>query len=109
MNLDAYQDAAMKTAVFPTHDLLPIIYPALGLAGETGEVVDKIKKVIRAGGSFTEEIKAGIAKELGDVLWYTAALSRQLGFNLSTIAEMNISKLADRKDRGVLKSEGDNR
>jgi NTP pyrophosphatase (non-canonical NTP hydrolase) len=109
MTLNDYQQAAMSTAVFPTHDLMPIIYPALGLAGETGEVVDKIKKVIRNGGNFSDETKAEIAKELGDVLWYIAAMSRQLGFTLEQIGEMNIQKLADRKNRGVLKSEGDNR
>lgn len=108
MTLNDYQKAAMTTAVFPTHDQMPIIYPALGLAGETGEVVDKIKKVIRQG-EFTLGANLAIAKELGDVLWYLAALSKQLGYTLEEVAEMNLQKLKDRADRGVLKSEGDNR
>lgn len=107
VTLNEYQDRAMGTAVFPTHDKMPIVYPALGLAGE---VVDKIKKVIRNGGDFfAGQTNLEIAKELGDVLWYIAALSKQLGFSLESIANLNLAKLADRAERGVLKSEGDNR
>ena len=85
------------------------MYPVLGLAGETGEVADKIKKVIRRNGEFTPEVKTEIARELGDVLWYVAVLSQELGFDLETLAQMNLSKLADRNERGVVKGEGDNR
>ncbi|MHB1426717.1 MAG: nucleoside triphosphate pyrophosphohydrolase family protein [Gemmataceae bacterium] len=79
------------------------------MAGETGEVADKIKKVIRRNGEFTTEVKTEIAKELGDVLWYVAILSQALGFDLETVARMNLTKLEDRKERGVVKGEGDNR
>lgn len=108
MTLNDYQTVAMQTAVFPTHGDMPIIYPALGLAGETGEVVDKIKKVVRQG-EFTVESNDAIARELGDVLWYIAVLADGLGFALADIAAMNLHKLSDRQSRGVLKSEGDNR
>ena len=109
MNLNEYQAAAKTTAVFPTDGLMPILYPVLGLAGETGEVADKVKKVIRAGGEFTLEVRTEIAKELGDVLWYVATLSEGLGFTLESLAQMNLAKLADRKQRGVVKGEGDSR
>jgi NTP pyrophosphatase (non-canonical NTP hydrolase) len=109
MTLNEYQTAAHTTACYPTEGLMSIVYPTLGLAGEAGEVADKIKKVIRRNGAFTPEVKQEIAKELGDVLWYVAALSRELGFDLEALAQMNLSKLADRKERGVVKGEGDNR
>lgn len=86
------------------------IYPTLGLAGESGEVAEKIKKVIRdKNGVADEETKEMIKKELGDVLWYVAQLATELGLSLDEIAENNITKLASRLERGVLQGSGDNR
>ena len=48
-------------------------------------------------------------KELGDVLFYVAALSNFYGSSLQTVAEMNIEKLDSRQERGVLQGSGDNR
>ncbi len=109
MHMNDYQRTARTTACYPTNNLFNLLYPALGLAGETGEVADKIKKVIRKRGEFTPEVKRDIAKELGDVLWYVAALSHELGYDLDTLAQMNLDKLADRKERDVIKGEGDDR
>ncbi len=91
-----------------------IVYPALGLAGEAGEAVDKIKKLWRNKGKFSGkdynvEEAVELLKELGDVLWYIAAITTELGTELEIVADMNIRKLTDRNNRGVLKSEGDNR
>lgn len=106
MELNEYQQKALETAVYPT----VIIYPALGMCGEAGEVADKVKKALRDNNSeFTEEKKFEIAKEIGDVLWYCATLSNDLGFSLQQIAEMNINKLQSRKERGCLSGSGDNR
>lgn len=106
MTLNEYQQKALETAIYPT----PIIYPALGLCGESGEVADKVKKVIRDNNSeFTDEIKTEIAKEIGDVLWYCATLSNDLGYSLDEIAEMNYNKLHSRQQRGMLGGSGDNR
>jgi len=106
MTLNDYQQKALTTAVYPT----PIIYPTLGLTGEAGEVAEKVKKVLRDNGSeFTEEKKREIAKEIGDVLWYCATLSNDLGFTLEKVAEINIEKLESRKQRGKLHGNGDNR
>lgn len=104
---DDYQLYAKKTAIYPS----PVIYPALGLAGETGEVCEKIKKRIRdADGDFTdEEFQKNIKKELGDVLWYVANLSSDLGISLANVAETNLVKLYDRKKRNVIGGSGDNR
>ncbi len=106
MTLNEYQQKALETAIYPT----PIIYPALGLCGESGEVADKVKKVIRDNNSeFTSEKKAEIAKEIGDVLWYCATLSKDLGYTLDEIAEINYQKLHSRQLRGKLGGNGDNR
>lgn len=108
MTLDEYQQAALKTAIYPESHA--IVYPVLGLTGEAGEVADKIKKTIRDfDGKFSPERRREIALELGDVLWYAAALARDLGISLSEVAEMNIRKLADRSGRNALHGEGDNR
>jgi len=109
MNLEEYQTKSRKTALYPNIGK-NFIYPTLGLAGESGEVAEKIKKVIRdKNGIADEETKEAIKKELGDVLWYVAQLATELGLSLDDIAENNIVKLASRLERGVLQGSGDNR
>lgn len=103
MTLNEYQNLALETAIYPQ----PIIYPALGL---TGEVADKVKKVLRDNDSqFTPEKKLEIAKEIGDVLWFCATLSHDLGYKLEDIASMNYAKLRSRQVRNKLHGSGDNR
>jgi len=103
MEFNEYQKKAITTAIYPIE--YEIIYPALGLAGEAGEVAEKIKKYIRDG----ELDKDSVAKELGDVLWYIANLASDLDIDLDVIAHNNIEKLFSRKERGVLHGSGDNR
>lgn len=105
MTFDDYQYAATLTANYPETER--IVYPTLGLASESGEVAGKIKKYLRKDTSALDHDE--IAKELGDVLWYVAALASDLAIPLSKIAEMNIQKLKDRQQRGVIKGSGDNR
>jgi len=109
MKLDEYQEKASKTAIYPKN--YELIYPALGLAGEAGEVANKVKKFIRDGADQeTFELKKlEIAKELGDVLWYIAALSNDLGVKLSALAAGNLDKLEDRMKRNAIGGDGDNR
>jgi NTP pyrophosphatase (non-canonical NTP hydrolase) len=108
MKLNEYQEDAIETAIYGEGQ--KIIYPTLGLAGEAGEVADKVKKVLRDNdGVFTDDIKTSVAKEIGDVLWYIAALSRDLGYTLEDIAKMNIEKLESRKQRNVISGSGDER
>lgn len=81
MTLNEYQKKALETAQYRRE--YNIIYPTLGLTGEAGEVSDKVKKVLRDhNGDFSESIKCELAKELGDVLWYIATLSHDLGYTL---------------------------
>jgi NTP pyrophosphatase (non-canonical NTP hydrolase) len=83
-----------------------LIENTLGLAGEAGEVSEKVKKLFRDKNKFKDE---DILKELGDVLFYTVALANIFGGNLRKVMEMNMAKLDDREQRGVLKGSGDNR
>lgn len=109
MNLNQYQTEALKTAVYPNMGS-NFPYPALGLAGESGEVADKLKKVIRDNdGVLTDPVRDAVAKELGDVLWYVSVLAYELDYDLETIAANNLAKLASRQERGVLTGSGDNR
>lgn len=114
MNFSQYQDAALGTASYPDKGV-NMVYPALGLVGEAGEAADKIKKFYRNSGGLmsAREMTFGqrreLAKEIGDVLWYIAALAYEIDFPMEEIAVMNIEKLQDRHARGVIKSEGDNR
>jgi NTP pyrophosphatase (non-canonical NTP hydrolase) len=89
-------------------DTNKILYPTLGLTGEAGEIANKIKKMLRDGVSVTY-IRDDIASELGDALWYIAALADDLGFGLEAIAQRNIDKLTSRKLRGKIGGSGDNR
>ncbi len=108
MEMNAYQAAAKETAVFPPDQ--GIVYTALGLASEAGEVTDKVKKVIRDnGGVFSDEAREAIKKELGDVLWYVSGLAWELGYTLTEVADANIEKLSSRFERGKIGGSGDDR
>ncbi len=109
MELNHYQMLAEETAIYPKFTDAPI-YPALGLAGESGEVADKVKKLLRDyNGKVSSGARHELGKELGDVLWYVAMCARDLGYSLDQIAMMNIVKLSDRKRRDKISGEGDNR
>lgn len=108
MTLNDYQKEALSTAVYGSGS--KIIYPTLGLAGEAGEVADKVKKVLRDNdGNFDEWRKLQIAAEIGDVLWYIAALTNDLGYTLEDIAKLNLGKLKSRRANNTIHGEGDNR
>ena len=108
MTLEEYQNTASQTALYA--DRYKIIYPVLGLCGEAGEVAEKVKKLLRDNaGVLSDEKREEIKKELGDVLWYLAALSTDLGLSLEDVAQANVDKLLSRQARGTIKGSGDNR
>ncbi|HMD57656.1 MAG TPA: nucleoside triphosphate pyrophosphohydrolase family protein [Solirubrobacteraceae bacterium] len=108
MELSDYQQRSRRTAEYPREAWLA--YPALGLAGEAGEVAEHAKKAIRDdGGAISEARREAMGKELGDVLWYVAQLASELGLDLDRVAEANLEKLLSRQRRGVLSGSGDDR
>lgn len=113
LTLSDYQRMTSDTAVYPgarERSLIGLIYASLGAANEGGEVAGKVKKILRDDdGVVTDEKRLAIGGEVGDVLWYLGQVSDQLGLDLGAIAEANIAKLTDRKQRGVLGGSGDNR
>lgn len=117
MKLNEYQQRAMSTCTESSNNFM---YMLTGLTAEVGEINDKIAKGIRKGQisvnnnnlcfdnclpEFLEELN----KEVGDTLWFVAGMAHTLGCSLDHVGETNITKLADRKQRGVIIGEGDNR
>jgi len=108
MEFNTYQKQSQQTAIYPKNQGLQ--YTTLGLVGEAGEIANKVKKIIRDSNSVvTEEHKKDLFKEIGDVLWYCAAVSTELGLDLSEIAQANIDKLQKRQKNNTLQGSGDNR
>ena len=109
MKLSEYQKKSRATAGYPAigHG---VVYPALGLAGEAGEIANKVKKIFRDDdGKLTPERQEQLKKELGDVLWYVAQVADQLEFDLEEVAQLNLDRLASRQQRGTIKGDGDDR
>ena len=107
-DLDLYQKVALTTAIYPREQA--IIYPTLGLTGEAGEVANKVKKIIRDGSNKNDNsMVSEIKSEIGDCLWYIAVLADDIGCKLSDIANTNLIKLANRKEKGTIGGSGDKR
>ncbi|WP_250008412.1 nucleoside triphosphate pyrophosphohydrolase family protein [Actinoplanes sp. M2I2] len=105
----ACRTACLRTAA-PRDKPNELLHLVLGLVGESGEIAEKFKKWVRDRNSDETLIdRADIAKELGDVLWYVAALADYLDLSLDDIAAANLAKLASREARGLLGGSGDNR
>lgn len=104
MTIQEYNDFVISMKVYPEEH--EIIYPALGLSGESGEVAEKVKKWLRGD---KELDVAEVVKELGDIMWYVVSMADDLGSSLSEVIEKNVIKLKDRTERGVRKGDGDNR
>ena len=102
MNLDEYQKQALKTSR-PKDAQDEIFHLLLALCGESGEIAEKAKKIIRDKGSdFSQWDRDDIVKELGDVLWYVAVIANYFDISLGEVGDKNIAKLADRMKRNIL-------
>ena len=109
MLLSDYQERSRATAVYPQAGS-NLLYPTLGLCGESGEVAEKIKKMVRDDdGILSDARRAALSKELGDVLWYLAQIATEAELDLDAIADENLEKLLSRRDRNVLQGSGDDR
>jgi len=101
-----YQKWTKTTAIYKQE----IIYPALELAGEAGEVCNQVKKIWRDDdGIVSPHRRIDLEKELGDCLWALARLVDDLGLDFNKVAENNVAKLEDRKARNVIGGSGDKR
>jgi NTP pyrophosphatase (non-canonical NTP hydrolase) len=117
MTMRTYGRRALSTAMYPgVGQGYVSTYPMAKLAGEVGEFCEKIGKRSRTDQTlvvhrddFTKAEVTGLLLELGDILWYVNALSKELGSSLDEVANLNLKKLADRKARGVIDGAGDNR
>lgn len=108
MELGQYQKQAEHFMIYPESE--KITYPILGLVSEAGEVADKYKKIIRdKNGQMTDEDRTEMLKEIGDVLWYLAAICTDIGMPLHHAAMVNLQKLNSRLSRNVIQGSGDNR
>src|SRR3712207_4802652 len=109
MRLSDYQERSRATAVYPQAGS-NLLYPTLGLCGESGEVAEKIKRMVRdEGGVLTDERREALSKEMGDVLWYLAQLATEARLDLDEIAQANLAKLLSRQQRDRLNGSGDDR
>ena len=110
-NVVIYQQLCTETQINPREHAE--FYPALGLAGEAGEVANKIKKIMRDRkgdvNNLPGEVKDEITSELGDCLWYISALATDLGIGLDGVVVENIRKLQKRKEKGTIHGSGDKR
>nr|WP_231492444.1 nucleoside triphosphate pyrophosphohydrolase family protein [Glycomyces sp. NRRL B-16210] len=107
--MNEYQQAALRTAA-PRDKHNELFHLLLGLVGETGEIAEKAKKIVRDKGSdFANWDIEDLKKELGDTLWYLAVLADHFDIELEDVAKLNIAKLADRQQRAALGGSGDNR
>lgn len=104
-DFDYYQDEALTTRT----EFADEAYALLGLAGEVGEVCSLVAKQIRDNHLSEDELQDAMKKELGDVLWFIAAIADDCDLSLSEIAEANIEKLKKRKAAGTIQGSGDNR
>lgn len=111
LGFDEYQKMAAETAIYPGQgEITGLMYAALGLNGEAGEVAEKVKKIIRDDNKIVDAKKRlQLKDELGDVLWYLASAASELGLTLSDVATSNLTKLNKRKEEGTLQGSGDNR
>lgn len=109
LSVSEYQVEARKTAIYPNIGD-NIVYTALGLCGEAGEIANKVKKIMRDDNNkITPEKKQELFKELGDVLWYLSNTCDELGVTLEEVAKYNLLKLRSRQERNALQGSGDER
>ncbi|MFH1053095.1 MAG: nucleoside triphosphate pyrophosphohydrolase family protein [Candidatus Woesearchaeota archaeon] len=108
MELNEYQNKARE------NDFCPVIkydfdYPAIAMAGEVGELLNKIKKIHREGKEIDSKLKEEVLFELGDILWYLAKLCRSFNWELDYVASINLIKIDERLKKGTLWGNGDRR
>jgi NTP pyrophosphatase (non-canonical NTP hydrolase) len=107
MDFETYQRDAAKTSTLRLEGPAGAIAPMLGLASETGSILNSYKKYLRDGISLTANIDQ-LREEIGDLLWYASAISTACGISLDDIAQENLRRTKDRylsdQDEGQIKA-----
>ena len=109
IDFDKYQkDSSATSGAFQDlySDQARLAIAGLGLAGEAGEVVDYLKKVVGHGHKLDKD---KLVKELGDVLWYVAEICSAINADMSDVAQQNIDKLKARYPDGFSSERSINR
>ena len=106
MTINEYQKLAMTTLNPQLEKKDILINGVMGLCGESGEVIDLVKKHLAQGHELDKE---QIAKELGDVAWYLAETAYAIGYDLEDVFQMNIEKLKKRYPEGFSAEKSRNR
>ena len=100
MKVNDYQKKALRTLNPSLSKSEILINGVMGLSGESGEAIDIVKKHLAQGHKLDRE---NLAKELGDVAWYLAETAYALDYDLESIFQMNLDKLAKRYPHGFEK------
>jgi NTP pyrophosphatase (non-canonical NTP hydrolase) len=109
VTFEEYEVFTHEVAIYP-YAGSNLVYPALGLAGEAGEVADHIKKYMRDDDwVLSDARREKVLYELGDVLYYLARMAIEADLTLEQVAQSNIDKLRQRKAQDKLKGEGSTR
>lgn len=98
MEFDRFQREALNTDRVPkrsSDDVLSLVVPMLGLAGETGQLLSEYKKHLRDGEAH-RLFKERVSEELGDLLWYIANVASKFGLTLNEVATANLAKVKAR-------------
>lgn len=106
MDMNGYQEKSATSAVYPKTLNGGIFYACIGLSGEVGELLNKVKKIARDN---AEPDREGIKLELGDIMWYVAMVAKEAGISLDEVAMSNIEKLEKRMRNGTIHGNGDER
>lgn len=106
MSPNEYQKEALRTAPIGINHLSQLLNGVMGLAGESGEAVDLVKKHVFHEHDLDRE---HLAKELGDVAWYLAVTAYVIGYDLEKILQMNVDKLRKRYPDGFNPARSQNR
>lgn len=106
MNFNKYQIMSSRTINKDSSNKDLILNGCMGLAGETGELIDAYKKAVFHGHDIDKDY---VAKELGDIMWYIAAIATAEDIKLDEVARMNIYKLIKRYPNGFSEEDSKNR
>src|SRR5207249_10609049 len=112
MNFSDYQEHARETAIYPGRksSINGLLYTTIGLGGEAGELLNKVKKILRdSNGNVSPNVIVELIGELGDILWYVAMTCDELDVQMDGVAQSNLFKLRKRKQDGKIGGSGDNR